>query len=771
MTDAANAFELSCREAGAAAPVLTGVSADGRLDGVLFELTLRQTYCNRSSQVLEVIYTFPLPQRAVLMGFASELNGERQVGTIVAKREAERQYEKGLAGGDAPVMLEALGDGLHTANIGNLKPGDELALEVRYAQLQAFEHGRLRLAIPTTIAPRYGNPQKAGLQPQQVPETSLEAEYPLSLSVTLSGALSTAVVECPTHRVMRDVVEGGQRLRLAASARLDRDVVFLVQPAEPLPSLVIQSRDGVAGAAPVVVMAAFQPPATASRERLALKLLVDCSGSMGGDSIESARAALKAVLEGLRETDCVSLTRFGSSIDQVSALSPCTAVTMARMARAVDAMDADLGGTEMEAALASIFALAAPKEASAKDVLLLTDGEIWQAETMIAAARASGHRVFAIGLGTAPAEGVLRSLAEATGGVCEFATPGEALEAAARRMLSRIRQSPWRGPRVIWGADPEWQTELPLSVFGADTVLAIAGMKTATAVDAVRLMATNAAGAEIEITRGVADAPIAGDTLSRTAAARRLVGADASQALSLGLAYQLMTAQTNCILVHERAAGDKTTDEAELHRVSSMLAAGWGATGSVMQFSRAVAPDLSMFESYQVRVSDHDIQYCRSSDDLADFDDVSADMVEQSGAAATHGVMSSAVKPPAETLAGMAVVVAEHLSHGLDVESLPALCAAHHLHAEAQLAIGQAVELGASPGVAWLLLANWTNTRSQGMSSTAMTALLQPHLRGLSAKLLVDCNLLFEHLLGGFSNDSWVPSRARRLERAASHRP
>ena len=71
---------------------------------------------------------------------------------------------------------------------------------------------------------------------------------------------------------------------------------------------------------------------------------------------------------------------------------------------------------------------------------MITDGEIWQAEEMIEAARASGHRVFAIGVGTAPAEGVLRSLAEATGGACEFATPGEALEAAAHRMLHRMRQ-------------------------------------------------------------------------------------------------------------------------------------------------------------------------------------------------------------------------------------------------------------------------------------------------------------------------------------------
>jgi hypothetical protein len=102
--------------------------------------------------MLEVVYTVPLPHQAVLLGFASELNGARQAGTIVARREAERQYEAALVAGDAPVMLEALEGGLHTANIGNLEPGDEIVLEVRFAQLLAFEQGRLRLAAPETAS-------------------------------------------------------------------------------------------------------------------------------------------------------------------------------------------------------------------------------------------------------------------------------------------------------------------------------------------------------------------------------------------------------------------------------------------------------------------------------------------------------------------------------------------------------------------------------------------------------------------------------------------
>jgi Ca-activated chloride channel family protein len=432
MLDESKVFGLANCEHGAPAPVLTGVQANGRLDGVLFELTLRQSYRNTSDRVLEVVYTFPLPHQAVLLGFASELNGVRKVGTIVAKREAERQYEEALAEGDAPVMLEALADGMHTANIGNLKPGDEMALEVRFAQLLTFEQGRLRLAIPTTIAPRYGSAESAGLQPQQVPQASLMAEYPLVLSITVAGSLATGTVECPTHGFAREAVDGGLRLDLAPGAWLDRDVVIVLTPREPLPSLVIQARDTVPQAAPVVVMAALQPPVTAPRQRIALKLLVDCSGSMGGDSIASARVALHGALAGLTEHDQVSVSRFGSTVEHVLAPSACTPQTLRRLKPAVDAIDANLGGTEMEAALKAVFALPVSRDCAGADVLLVTDGEIWQAQEMIAAARASGHRVFAIGVGSSPAEGVLRSLAEATGGACEFATPGRGARSRRR---------------------------------------------------------------------------------------------------------------------------------------------------------------------------------------------------------------------------------------------------------------------------------------------------------------------------------------------------
>ena len=47
-----------------------------------------------------------------------------------------------------------------------------------------------------------------------------------------------------------------------------------------------------------VVLAALRVPPAPPRPRIALKLLVDCSGSMGGDRIASARQALGACWPG-----------------------------------------------------------------------------------------------------------------------------------------------------------------------------------------------------------------------------------------------------------------------------------------------------------------------------------------------------------------------------------------------------------------------------------------------------------------------------------------
>jgi Ca-activated chloride channel family protein len=762
-------FCLASRDTSAPAPVLTGVQASGRLDGVLFELTLRQTYRNTSERNLEVVYTFPLPHQAVLLGFASELNGGRKVGAIVAKREAEHRYEQALADGDAPVMLEAPDHGLHTANIGNLQPGDEIVLEARFAQLLRFEQGRLRIAIPTTIAPRYGHANQAGLQSQQVSSASLQADHALALSITIGRSLAGAKVDCPTHRWTSTPAPAGQvRLDLAADARLDRDVVIVVTPREPRAALVTTAHDEADAAAPTVVMAAFAPLAAAPREHITIKLLVDCSGSMGGDSIASARAAVRGVVKDLGDTDTLSLSCFGSTVKHLCEPTAATPRSLRFLRPLIDTIDADLGGTEMQDALDAVFKLRRAPDGGTADVLLITDGEIWQVDTLVAAARASGHRVFAIGVGSAPAEGFLRTLAEATDGACEFVTPGEALEAAARRMVFRMRQPSYTNLRVDWGVTPVWQQRLPSGVFAGDTVLALAGFADAPSASgsalAIRMLADVEQGATTVLAKAEGRAHCPGDQLPRLAAAQRLGECgDDKRALDLALRYQLMSKRTNCILVHAREDADKATRPAELRQVDIMLPAGWGATGTVFRQARmAPAPMICDPMGTITTGSSHDSGVSEGSADI------SIKGLAEIIRTAPWSMANQATEAAPPTLAAMAEWVVLMLDTWGDLQAITTHRPAQALHADAQHALDDAVQLGVDINLAWLLLAHWVNTCPGGLADAQVTATLQPFLAAITPELVARVSAIFDRRLAAYPLDGWTLSRAGRLRGALS---
>jgi Ca-activated chloride channel family protein len=827
-------------------PVLASVKAQGRLDGLLFSLTLRQTYRNTSRRTLEVVYTFPLPLSAVLLGFSAEFSGRRVDCEVMPCAQAEEVYETALTEGDAPALLEAGPDGLYTANIGNLKRGEEVVLEIRFAQLVAFEQGRLRLAVPMTIAPRYGNPERSGLHPHQVPEASLQADYPLELSVQVAGGLAAGGVECPTHPTRCTPFAGGLEVALTDGARMDRDVVLLVTPLEAQPHVLTWSQG--------VALAAFELPVAPKAEGsagLALKLLVDCSGSMGGDSIASARRALLGVVEGLTQDDEVSFTRFGSSSELVMPPQRCTPQALQRLGEAVEATDASLGGTEMEAALLGVFALpswlpsapsakprkgahgkAASAEGGCADVLLITDGEVWDTQRMIASAQRSGHRVFVIGVGSSPAEGVLRHLAEATGGACEFATPGEALEAAASRMLHRMRQSVWTGLRVDWGMAeaPQWELPTPKRAFGGDTLLALAGFakdgdspetQALPQFEELRLLAQGHDAQEVEIGRVSIVGVVDGDDLPRIAAARRVAALDAltapddmvlaqrmdeavveqepvTQARALTLEHRLISRHTHGVLVHRRAEGEKPKDESLLHRVQSMLAAGWGNTGRVVD-ARAITASASMKFGKSSGGQKIAASAMRSSATMASMGTPS---VWRSARIQTHSLVAPDVDaiaipaflrkqadvddsadaqvtaPQYTSLAEMSGAVADHLARGGLVEDLPGLAAGFQVDPTDEGALKQALaelrDLTGEESSAWLLLALWVAQNPGPDGSPARAAVLVGPVTsaGLIPTDIGRAWQVLEQHLGGVINTVHVasakPSRRQRLAAAMS---
>lgn len=573
---------LESRNGGQA--VFDGVQVECQVAGMLLHVSSVQTFRNPGTRHIELVYTFPLPADAVLLSMGVRL-GERQLtGKIVEKQEASGRYEDTLADGDTAIMLEQASDGSCCLNFGNLGPGETGEITLRYAQALRFEGDALRVCIPTVIAPRYGNPVRdAGLGPHQVPAHNLFVQYPFALTLQLGPAFAGATVASPSHNIATRATDTGISVVLPEDAALDRDFVLTLAGLAGASGAIAAPDPVSPGQA--AVLAGFRPRfADTATRPIRVKILVDCSGSMAGDSIAASRRALQAVVAGFGEGDRFSLSRFGDSVEhRIHHLWKTTEVTRLSAARWIGDLAANLGGTEMEAALASTFSL---DGAAPSDVLLITDGHIHAIDRVIKLARSAGHRLFIVAIGSAAAENHLRRLARATGGAVDFVAPGEGVAPAIHRMFARLRSPRLGELRLAWasGRSARWAS-LPDAVFSGDMVHVYAQMKGEAAGDELRLYGCDSEGAEHEI--GVAAVTAAPDdgALARMAIHARLHGdalPDAAQRTQFACDYGLVTAHTNFLLTVERAVGEKAQTMPELQRIAQMLPAGWGGAGSVV---------------------------------------------------------------------------------------------------------------------------------------------------------------------------------------------
>jgi Ca-activated chloride channel family protein len=584
---------------------LKSVHIEGRLDGLMLVLTSRQSYRNEGQNNLETVYTFPVPWGATLLALNAEIAGHRLVGTVLEKKQATERYEQAIDAGDTPIMVEQSAPGLYTANLGNLQPGEEAVIEIAHAQLLRFEQGQIRITIPTAVAPRYGDAQGAGgLAPHESVVPSLVAEYPLTVQILLTGGVARGSVQSPSHAIATAAREDGVLVSLARGGYLDRDLVLLIDGLRGA-SFATVVPDGDAFA----VLASFCPDVLSNGDApVRLKVLVDCSGSMAGDSIQAARNALHEVLKELVPADAISYSRFGSAVHHdLNAVHPCKPAVIRLVASLITRTEADLGGTEMNQALLSTFRFSAAladlqsetgscESQRPTDVLLITDGEIWGVDDVLRCARESAHRVFAIGVGSAPAESLLRSLAEQTGGACELVSPNQDIAAVILRMFLRLRAPRVSGVTVDWGQEVVWQSPVPQFLFEGDTLHAFARMPHYPArppvlswlsgnhrAQATALTVDAGAGTHLARMGGAAQFASLEDAVSRQDKAEHR-----EKSLQLALAYQLVTHQTNLLLVHVRDASHKAVGLPALAQIAHMQAAGWGATGSVRAGERAV---------------------------------------------------------------------------------------------------------------------------------------------------------------------------------------
>ena len=630
---------------------LEGVRIEARLEGPCLQVLVQQRYRNIEKVPIEAVYVFPLPEDAAVCGFSARIGDALVRGHVEARDAAFATYDDAMMDGHVAFLMDQERPNIFTASVGNLPAGETVILNIRYVMQLKMEGAAWRLSFPTTVSPRY-----MPAQPAQVGQSDADRVNPQHLQSVTYGLqfklnvnhVALRSVESPSHLVRTTLNDVGAEVTLTQdSVALDRDLVLLIEPKPMHAPEAIAVREADAGD---VVLINFKPAldALTTLERLPAEVvfLVDCSGSMSGSSIEEAKRALQLCVRALNVGEYFNLYCFGSSYHSIWSQSRAlNADSLAAATQWLDALRANLGGTEILAPIAHILQQpVAP--GCARSLLLLTDGQVGNEENVVALAQRHAGRtpVFAFGIGAGASDHLVRGVARASQGEAEMIAPGERIEPKVMRMFSRVRSHRLLDLRLETGAANAKVVprQLP-ALYDTDAFAALVRYPTA----APSTLSLHAGGTSWQVKIARADAESALAPASELASAawpdddalvhspialcwargrirdlenRTGVGSsqrreareqhDDAQLVELGTRYGLLSSATSYVAVELRA--DATLTGAQLRKVPVALTSGWGGSAEE-SFSVLMAASLSFSADVEASPaafsSDYEVQY------------------------------------------------------------------------------------------------------------------------------------------------------------------
>lgn len=412
---------------------------ESRLDvhaaGGVARATLRQTFVNPHAEPLSVSYQVPLPEHAAVSGYSFELDGVRTVGRVEKREDARRAFEDALLAGRTGALLEEDRSTLFEQELGNLPAGAEVTIALTMDQrLTWLVSGEWEWRFPTVVAPRYlgaeGSVPDAARIEVAVAEHGVSARATLSLTI---GDTRCGAVSSPSH-ALATREEGGElgvSFEDSAGAKLDHDVVVRWPVADAAPGITLR----IERPAPEHVHASsafglltIVPPRSDAALPLARDLIVllDTSGSMGGEPLAQAVAVVSALVESLDDSDRLELIEFSDAPRAWrKGAVHATAVHRKEAVRWLAGLRAS-GSTEMRSGI--LAALQPLGDEAQRQVLLVSDGLIGAEREICAELRdrlPASCRFHVLGVGHGVNRSLTAAAARAGRGVERIIAPGE----------------------------------------------------------------------------------------------------------------------------------------------------------------------------------------------------------------------------------------------------------------------------------------------------------------------------------------------------------
>jgi Ca-activated chloride channel homolog len=401
--------------------------------------TIEMRLENKTNRRQEAELVVPVPDGAVVRGFAYDGPNGGITAEVLPRDEAKRIYENLVAKIRDPALVEFIGYNLIRSSVFPVEAHGKQKIRLTYEHLLEVDGARVDYVLPRTESLKYAVPWK--------------------VTATIKAKQAISTVYSPSHKLQIERVSDRKLVVEIATKAMKEPgpfrLSYLLEADGVTASLLAYPDESVGGG--YFLLLGGLPSQAAAPQRSAIKrevtLVIDRSGSMRNEKIEQVKEAALQVIAGLKSGEAFNVIIYNNTVQWFSETPVVKTTETAHAARRyLEGMTAT-GGTNIHGALAAALSQA-PIEGMLPIVLFLTDGLATVGQTSELAIRelvlkSNPHqrRVFTFGVGFDVNAPLLEKVASESRGRAEFVLPKENVEARVGKVFQQLT-----GPTL---ADPE----------------------------------------------------------------------------------------------------------------------------------------------------------------------------------------------------------------------------------------------------------------------------------------------------------------------------
>jgi Ca-activated chloride channel family protein len=396
---------------------------------------------NRTAQRQEAELIVPVPDGAVVRGFAYDGPSGQITAQVLPREEAKRIYESLVSRIRDPALAEFIGYNLIRSSVFPVEANGKQTVRITYEHLLDVDGPRVDYVLPRTESLQYAVPWKVTAR--------IKAARPISTVYSASHKLE-----------MERVGEREVAVKIADDATKEPGpfrMSYLLQE-DGVTASMFAYPDKKVGGGYFLLLAGLPADMTSESSAAGLKrevtLVIDRSGSMRNEKLEQVKEAALQTIAGLREGEAFNIILYSNTVQWFSSKPVVKSDATEKAAqRYIEGITAT-GGTNIHDALLAALSQE-PTEGMLSIVLFLTDGLPTVGQTSEAVIRdlvtkSNPHkrRVFTFGVGFDVNAPLLERIAAESRGRVEFVLPKEDVEVKIGRVFKQLTGPVLAGPEL-----------------------------------------------------------------------------------------------------------------------------------------------------------------------------------------------------------------------------------------------------------------------------------------------------------------------------------